>query len=234
MGHQRGDVPSFEPRSDASHASSSISSSVAAHHCHASPSSPQRVATSSITAGDRIRRSFPKQAPRSNSTLGRKSRSCQDGHPAGVPGRARGEGDAVQGGRQELGSTWSPSSERQPKPKHGSIGPVDGSLGITALAIEGDSRRSRCSDSSRRSMANDAAVAAWLRELLWQHGVLCIRQQAKLDDDEHASVVADVRPDQGSGRPGRRRQSGPLLRRAPDHRRRVRAHRRVAREPSAT
>jgi alpha-ketoglutarate-dependent taurine dioxygenase len=61
--------------------------------------------------------------------------------------------------------------------------------GITALAIEGDLPTVEVLGLEPAAHASDAAVAAWLRELLWQHGVICIRQQAKLDDSEMRALV---------------------------------------------
>ena len=73
--------------------------------------------------------------------------------------------------------------------EHGRHQAVDDAGGITALPIEGELVAVEVVGLDPAAHGNDAAVAAWLRELLWQHGVLCIRLQAKLDDDEMRAVV---------------------------------------------
>jgi alpha-ketoglutarate-dependent taurine dioxygenase len=40
----------------------------------------------------------------------------------------------------------------------------------------------------------DPAVAEWLRTLLWEHAVLCIRQPRPLTDDEHRALVSAIGP----------------------------------------
>jgi taurine dioxygenase len=66
---------------------------------------------------------------------------------------------------------------------------VDGTHNISALPIESDLGAVEVVGFDPTAHCNDAAVAAWLREQLWQHGVLCIRLAAKLDDDEMRAVV---------------------------------------------
>ena len=66
---------------------------------------------------------------------------------------------------------------------------MDGTLGITALPIEGELATVEVVGLDPATHSNDATVAAWLRELLWQHGVLCIRLNAKLDDDDMRAMV---------------------------------------------
>jgi len=62
-------------------------------------------------------------------------------------------------------------------------------VGITAVAIEAELPAVEVLGLDPAVHASDATVVAWLRELLWQHGVVCIRQQAKLDDDDMRLVV---------------------------------------------
>jgi taurine dioxygenase len=66
---------------------------------------------------------------------------------------------------------------------------VDETHSISALPIEGEFGAVEVVGFDPATHCNDAAVAAWLREQLWQHGVLCIRLTAKLDDDEMRAVV---------------------------------------------
>jgi alpha-ketoglutarate-dependent taurine dioxygenase len=40
--------------------------------------------------------------------------------------------------------------------------------------------------------AADPSLSAWLRALLWEHGVVCLRQPAALTDDEHRAVVSMI------------------------------------------
>ena len=40
----------------------------------------------------------------------------------------------------------------------------------------------------------DPEVAAWLRELLWEHAVVCLRLPAKLTDEEHRAIVGMIGP----------------------------------------
>ena len=61
--------------------------------------------------------------------------------------------------------------------------------GVTALPIEGGFTSVEVLGFDAAAHTSDPAIAAWLRELLWQHGVLCIRQPAKLDDAGLRSVV---------------------------------------------
>src|SRR5262245_37950778 len=62
-------------------------------------------------------------------------------------------------------------------------------LGITAIEIEAELPAVEVLGLEPAAHASDATVVAWLRELLWQYGVVCIRQEAKLDDDGMRLVV---------------------------------------------
>ena len=42
--------------------------------------------------------------------------------------------------------------------------------------------------------ASDARVGEWLRTLLWEHAVVCVRQPAALTDDEHRALVSMIGP----------------------------------------
>jgi alpha-ketoglutarate-dependent taurine dioxygenase len=66
---------------------------------------------------------------------------------------------------------------------------MEGALGITALPIDGELATVEVIGLDPSAHVNDAAVAAWLRELLWHYGVFCIRLGAKLDDDGMRAVV---------------------------------------------
>ena len=85
-------------------------------------------------------------------------------------------------------------------------------LGIVALPIEGDFLTVEVRGFDPSAHSTDAAVAAWLRELLWQHGVICIRLPAKLEDSEMRSVVQMFGPIKDPVGRDDERQPGALLR----------------------